>query len=198
MPTREWYQVAEIFHAPQGEGLFMGRMATFIRLQGCTVGCSWCDTKYTWGRGGTRMTVAEIAPSVKYHHVVITGGEPTLWDLDSLLTSLPKHFSQIETSGQYNLKGKVRPDWVTCSPKENLGFTIADNLKPHELKFIVDDSFNIGTAIRLRELYPNASHWLQPEGNPPTPEHIKRVLTLIEEFPEFRFGGRLHCWIGTR
>jgi 7-carboxy-7-deazaguanine synthase len=198
--NREWYQVNEIFHAPQGEGIHVGTMATFIRLQGCTVGCSWCDTKYTWHKGGEKMGLGQIRFAAHNRHVVVTGGEPTAWDLDGLFAALRAdgHFVQLETSGQHGLHD-IRPNWVTCSPKENLGFKIHPDLgSVDELKFVVDDTFNIDVARALvKENTPMAAV-LQPEGNPPTQEHIAKTLALVSLYPEFRFGCRLHTWIGTR
>ena len=47
-------RIAETFFSIQGEGATAGAPAVFIRLQGCSVGCAWCDTKYSWDAGGGR------------------------------------------------------------------------------------------------------------------------------------------------
>lgn len=74
--------IVEIFHSIQGEGTRVGEPATFIRLAGCNLRCTWCDTPYSWSREGIaaarKMTLTELASSVTESSVVITGGEPML------------------------------------------------------------------------------------------------------------------------
>src|ERR1041385_4887931 len=84
--------VMEQFYTLQGEGFHQGRAAYFIRLGGCDVGCTWCDVKGSWDaekhpkyaieslKTEVRKTPAEI--------VVITGGEPLIYDLDELTKKL--------------------------------------------------------------------------------------------------------------
>jgi len=73
-------RISEIFASVQGEGVTIGTPSAFVRLQGCSVGCTWCDTKYSWAStGGREMTLdavlAEVA-STGLENVVVTGGEP--------------------------------------------------------------------------------------------------------------------------
>lgn len=140
------YPINEIFQTIQGEGYFSGTPALFIRLQGCPVGCSWCDTKHTWALDPTaerpsatiltkqqntaqwcRLTATAIgAQLVLSHytarHVVITGGEPCLHDLVPLTTHLEQagYRCQIETSGTAQVHCS-RDTWVTVSPKVGMG-----------------------------------------------------------------------------
>ncbi|MAV11295.1 MAG: 7-carboxy-7-deazaguanine synthase QueE, partial [Synechococcus sp. MED850] len=101
--------VVETFHSLQGEGHHTGRSAFFIRLAGCTVGCSWCDTKHSWPEHAhpTRdvRELAEEAAEARDNgaaFVVITGGEPLHHNLQALtqaldqICGLPLH---LETSG---------------------------------------------------------------------------------------------------
>src|SRR5678815_6049615 len=73
-------RIAEIFFSIQGEGPTAGLPAVFIRLQGCSVGCRWCDTKYSWdpaaGRAVDLDELMSQARSYPCRRVVITGGEP--------------------------------------------------------------------------------------------------------------------------
>ena len=87
--------IVETFHSLQGEGLHAGRSAFFIRLAGCTVGCSWCDTKHSWPAGvHPHRTLQELTAEARQAaaagaaFVVITGGEPLHHDLDGLCTAL--------------------------------------------------------------------------------------------------------------
>lgn len=117
--------VVETFHSLQGEGLHSGRSAFFIRVAGCRVGCSWCDTKHSWTMAAhpqrhlqSLIDEAARAEGRGAGFVVITGGEPLhhdLWPLTEGLrqqTGLPLH---LETSGVDPLSGQF--DWVTLSPK---------------------------------------------------------------------------------
>ena len=236
LPGRDWYQVNELFVAPQGEGRLTGELCTFIRLQGCTVGCWWCDsgpltakgnsngeTSNTWGSGGSRMTVDAIMEKVVTQHVVITGGEPTLWNLDGLLDRLhPKHFVQLETSGQNALKGALIPDWITWSPKENLKYDADLDLKMRaaEVKWVVDDNLGLDVVMSTFRWYlspVNQRYRLtlspvrsripyfvfMPEGCPPTPEHVNEAINWLSLVPieyqrYFSFGDRLQYRIGSR
>lgn len=112
-------RVNEIFYSLQGEGHFTGTPAVFVRLSGCNLKCSFCDTRHD---DFTEMSVDDIMGEVaKYPaaHVVITGGEPTLQltpELTDRLHAAGK-FVQMETNGTRRLPAGCRIDWVTCSPK---------------------------------------------------------------------------------
>lgn len=222
------YRVNELFDSIQGEGVLAGTPCTFIRLQGCTVGCSWCDsgpladllekratngeTRNTWGRGGYRHSVNQIMDGVHKNHVVITGGEPTLYNLDPLIQTLRQyeHFIQLETSGQNELKGVERVDWVTWSPKENLGFKAPLSIMrmAREVKWVVDDTLPFRVVEETYRAYLEMrikppTFVLMPEGCPPTNEHILKCLEWLERVPHawqrhWRFGDRLQYRLGLR
>ncbi|OON39614.1 7-carboxy-7-deazaguanine synthase QueE [Izhakiella australiensis] len=148
-----YYPINEMFQTLQGEGFYTGVPAIFIRLQGCPVGCSWCDTKHTWDKLADRETslqqiVTKDAESDAWgnadetmllkaiadkgwtaRHVVITGGEPCIHDLHALTQALAQHGfgCQIETSGTHEVKCSEQC-WVTVSPKVNMrgGYDVLD------------------------------------------------------------------------
>ena len=99
-------KVVEIFDSIQGEGRFIGTPSTFVRLAGCNLHCTWCDTKYAWddARPATlHISLAKMHDRRYLQHVVITGGEPLLqWhhvaELSRWLTHR-SHFVTIETNG---------------------------------------------------------------------------------------------------
>ncbi|MDX7991557.1 7-carboxy-7-deazaguanine synthase QueE [Xenorhabdus littoralis] len=136
------YPINEIFQTLQGEGVFTGVPSVFIRLQGCPVGCSWCDTKHTWEKEAdkqqpmdnillkseesdlwavataTQLLNIFIRQGYSARHIVITGGEPCLYDLRPLTETLESegYQCQIETSGTHEIKCSEKT-WVTVSPK---------------------------------------------------------------------------------
>ena len=113
--------VMEHFYTLQGEGAHAGKPAYFIRLGGCDVGCHWCDVKDSWdAEAHPLLDVEQLVQEATQHSqtIVITGGEPLMWNLD-FLTSKLKEFGatiHIETSGAYSLSGQL--DWITLSPKK--------------------------------------------------------------------------------
>jgi 7-carboxy-7-deazaguanine synthase len=139
------YKINELFETIQGEGAFTGQPSIFIRLQGCPVACSWCDTKHTWEINLTdeiptdnmlnkkaesdhwsKLSVNDILSIIKTQgyqakHIVITGGEPAMVDLTPLCEALESNgFScQIETSGTFEIQ-TTEKCWVTVSPKINM------------------------------------------------------------------------------
>ena len=139
------YKVNELFQTIQGEGFYTGVPAIFVRLQGCDVGCAWCDTKHTceidpakksdlilltdksnesdrWADSSAKEIVDEIKRlGYSANLIVITGGEPCMYDLREL-TQVLHEFGfaiQLETSGTYPVLVDVKT-WVTLSPKVNM------------------------------------------------------------------------------
>lgn len=130
--------VMEQFYTLQGEGKYAGHAAYFIRLAGCDVGCVWCDVKESWEVSEDQFQNIEnlIQSALQYpgRLVVITGGEPAMYDLSLLTQRLHQEGFRIhiETSGAYPLIGEF--DWVTVSPKKFKAplkdvLAIADELK---------------------------------------------------------------------
>ena len=139
------YKINEIFETIQGEASFTGTPAIFLRLQGCPVGCAWCDTKQTWEvddvyKVSLDDTVEKKADSdhwadasaeqilnlfadraYRAKHVVITGGEPCMYDLNPVCELLHAngYTTQIETSGTFEILAPAQT-WVTVSPKINM------------------------------------------------------------------------------
>ena len=76
------YPVVEKFYSLQGEGLFMGTPAYFIRFAGCNLRCEWCDTKESWQTDSVPLIEQEeLVQAIPCERVILTGGEPTLQDL---------------------------------------------------------------------------------------------------------------------
>ena len=111
----------EEFYTIQGEGYNTGKAAYFIRLGGCDVGCHWCDVKESWDPNlHPLMSTEEIAETAAKlcKTIVLTGGEPLMWNLIPLTSRLKELGCEIhiETSGAYEMSGTL--DWITLSPKK--------------------------------------------------------------------------------
>ncbi|MBL0699352.1 MAG: radical SAM protein, partial [Desulfosarcina sp.] len=101
--------VNEIFFSIQGESLFSGLATVFVRLSGCNLKCSYCDTKYAWQEGKTIDTdeIVKRVSSYKCGLVEITGGEPLLqYETPRLIyTLLEKGYKVLlETNGSIDIK----------------------------------------------------------------------------------------------
>ena len=158
----------EEFYTIQGEGFHSGKAAYFIRLGGCDVGCHWCDVKESWDAELHPLTSADqiIENALKYpgKAVVITGGEPLIYNMDYLTKGLQnagiKTF--IETSGAYPLSGSW--DWICLSPKKFKGPKKEVAEAAGELKVIVFNKSDFAWAEENSKLVSeNCKLYLQPE-----------------------------------
>jgi len=158
----------EAFHSIQGEGFFSGKSSYFLRIGGCDVGCHWCDVKESWDPNLHPLTeVDKIVEDIKKYSVkivVITGGEPLMWNLEYLCKKLRNLDLKIhlETSGAYNLSGEF--DWICLSPKKNLKPLNEVQLIADELKVIVSNKNDIKWAIdQSNKVNSDCKLYLQPE-----------------------------------
>ena len=171
----------ESFYTIQGEGYHKGSAAFFIRLGGCDVGCHWCDVKDSWdSKIHPPTNINEIVSNVKKNSdtVVVTGGEPLMWDM-SPITKLLKDNNirtHIETSGAYKFSGIW--DWICLSPKKNKNplnkiYSKADELKMiiynlDDLKFAENESKKVSSSCLL---------YLQPEWS-----KREKVMPIIVDY----------------
>lgn len=154
--------VNEIFDSIDGEGKKAGQLATFIRLCGCNLRCSYCDTTYAFTEGRD-MDVDDIVRQVSYPNVTLTGGEPLCQDVDGLLSALKGHSVNIETNGSVDIAPYIKYDhvWFTIDYK-SLSSGMADKmlsenfekLRPQDvLKFVVGDEADLEQALVVYEHY---------------------------------------------
>lgn len=185
------YPVVEIFHSIQGEGSWLGRPVTFIRLGGCNLNCSWCDTQ--WNES-TLMSVGEICQQLGAYDIVITGGEPLMHNLHPLLSGIKSTHKSLQIAVETNgTKSTMNYDfdWVVASPKPSTSYMLHSSCYADELKFVVDDDFDIeAVAYDIRCQYQN-SMWLQPEGSE-MQKQWQKCFDIAMKHPEFKVGVQLH------
>ena len=159
--------IMEHFYTIQGEGRHTGTAAYFIRIGGCDVGCHWCDVKESWNPSihpvSSVEEIAKMAAS-KSKTIVLTGGEPLMWNLEPL-TAILKNLGctiHIETSGAYNLSGHI--DWICLSPKKTSLPLEGVYAKANELKVIIYNNHDfIFAEEQASKTNNNAILYLQPE-----------------------------------
>ena len=159
--------VMEKFYTIQGEGYYSGQPFYFIRLGGCDVGCHWCDVKESWDHNQHQfIEVDDLIKDVKKYtsNVVITGGEPLMWDLSELTKRFKENNIKLhlETSGAYEMSGNW--DWVCLSPKKKMLPKQEIYSKANELKVIIYNNDDFKFAIQESEkVSSKCKLFLQPE-----------------------------------
>lgn len=140
----------EEFYTLQGEGYHTGTAAYFTRIGGCDVGCRWCDIPESWNADkyppSSVDEMVERAAACPARAVVVTGGEPLLYNLDYLCNRLHEKGIRtfLETSGSSPLTGKW--DWICLSPKKDAPPLKEIFLIANELKVIIQDEEDFGWA----------------------------------------------------
>ncbi len=176
------YPVMEVFPTLQGEGKYTGSPSYFIRLAGCDVGCSWCDVKESWPvEDHPQIKIDELVLGAKNSGlpmVVVTGGEPCMYNLEPLTTALKNEGLKIhlETSGAHPISGDF--DWITLSPKKFKACLPGSYLKANELKVVVVNKHDLKwakeQAVNVKD---DTLLYLQPEW-----DRKEQVYSIITEF----------------
>ncbi|NCB47384.1 7-carboxy-7-deazaguanine synthase QueE [bacterium] len=179
------YKINEIFDSWQGEGFYTGTPCTFVRLAGCNLQCSWCDTDH---KDFIKMSASEIAEKCNESLVVITGGEPTIQNLLPLITCLKDNGKKIaiETNGTNAIP--LGFDWIAIAPKMGVKSNREILKTASEIKIVVDDSDVESVVAFVRSFY-DGLLWLQPEGN--KNELVARCLEISKKTGE-RVGHQMH------
>jgi len=196
------YPVMEHFYTLQGEGRYTGQAAYFIRLGGCDVGCVWCDVKESWDKEAhPLMTVAALvreASAYPARIVVITGGEPTLHDLQPLTQALRDagFRTHMETAATNPITGVW--DWITLSPKK-FKAPLKENLPlANELKVVVFHPSDFQWAESFLSLVSESCQlFLQPEWS----KHDRManlIIDYIEQHPEWSLSLQTHKFVHIR
>jgi len=196
--TGEMLPLMEEFYTIQGEGFHTGKAAYFIRIGGCDVGCHWCDVKESWDAELHPATkTLKIIENVKNYAntVVVTGGEPLMWNMDFITEKLIESNIKvhIETSGAYPLTGKW--NWICLSPKKNKLplpkiYLFANELKiiiynKHDFKFAEEQANKVNSKCEL---------FLQPEWS-----NREKMTPLIVDYvmqnPQWKISLQTHKYL---
>ncbi|PWU04265.1 MAG: 7-carboxy-7-deazaguanine synthase QueE [Bacteroidetes bacterium] len=191
----------EAFYTIQGEGFHQGKAAYFIRLGGCDVGCVWCDVKESWDASlHPQKTVKEIVDgALKFPVgiVVVTGGEPLMYNLDELTFGLHQagFTNNIETSGAYPMTGMW--DWICISPKK-FKAPLPENLPlANELKVVVYNKSDFEWAEKYAaQVNSECKLYLQPEWSKAdfmTPT----IVDYIKQNPKWELSLQIHKYINV-
>lgn len=190
----------EEFYTIQGEGHYAGRPAYFIRLGGCDVGCVWCDVKESWDINKHPLTpVDEIITNVlatETNFVVITGGEPAMYDLTYLVNQLHKENIEvaIETSGAYSFSGDV--DWYCFSPKKFKKPVTEAYERADELKVVVyhasDFEWAEEHAQKLEKV--GCKLYLQPEWSKKE-RFLPEIIAYVKKNPKWNISLQTHKYM---
>jgi len=196
------FPVMEMFYSIQGEGFHTGTAAFFIRLGGCDVGCHWCDVKESWeAENHPEKSIDEIIsePELsKAKTIIVTGGEPLMYDLMSLTQELRnKNFKlHLETSGAYPLTGEW--DWICFSPKKFKEPLPEFFSRANELKVIVynKDDFRFAEEHEKHQS-DDCVLYLQPEWSR-REAMLPLIIDYVKQHPKWRISLQTHKYIGVR
>lgn len=191
--------VMESFYTIQGEGANTGVACYFIRLAGCDVGCHWCDVKESWDEtihpDIPVKQLVELARGSGATSVVITGGEPCMYDLSELTSELKAEgFSLfLETSGSYPVTGSW--DWICISPKK-FSAPLKEALdKADELKVVIFNKTDFQWAEKNASfVQPSCRLYLQPEWEK-RKQMTNPIVEYVKENPRWRISLQTHKYI---
>lgn len=189
----------EQFYTIQGEGFNTGKAAYFIRLGGCDVGCHWCDVKESWdaeAHPDTRIEEIVVqASSYPAKTVVITGGEPLIYNLAPLTAELKKAGITVllETSGAYPLTGEW--DWICLSPKKFKAPLPSVLRNAHELKVVVFNKSDFKWAEQhAAQVNSECRLYLQPEWSKKD-EMTPYIIDYVKENPKWMISLQTHKYL---
>lgn len=191
--------ILEEFYSIQGEGFNTGQAAWFARIGGCDVGCRWCDVKESWNAESCPPVPADQiirnASIYPAKSIVITGGEPLLYNLAYLTKGLHEMGIRIflETSGSSQLTGEW--DWICLSPKKESPPLMEIFEKASELKVIIEDLPDFDWAEENAVMVGDDCYlYLQPEWSI-SESMIPLIVKYIQAHPKWRISLQSHKYM---
>lgn len=199
------YPIHEMFYTFQGEGSWMGRPAFFVRTFGCPVKCDFCDAAGTWHpdwipKDIVRYTAArlvETARAAGATTMVVTGGEPAIFDWNELTQIESGVEFHLETSGAFEIKGDF--NWIVLSPKTAKPPIAQAVKKANEFKLIIGkpSDVDLGIDMLLAAGFSRRDEkdiWLHPEWSQRDNRVVQQYIieTVKRGEYHFRAGWQLH------
>ncbi|MCY4215711.1 MAG: 7-carboxy-7-deazaguanine synthase QueE [Flavobacteriaceae bacterium] len=196
--TGKTLPLMEAFQTVQGEGYHQGKAAYFIRLGGCDVGCHWCDVKESWDASEHQPTsIQQIINPIpnKLKMVVVTGGEPLMWDLNPLTKALKSRGKRVhlETSGAYPVSGSW--DWFCLSPKKRKSPVTKAYELADELKVVIYNQSDFQFAIeQSRKVFSGCLLFLQPEWSKKN-QMMPMIVDFVKKNPQWMVSLQIHKYL---
>ncbi|MEM0939810.1 MAG: 7-carboxy-7-deazaguanine synthase QueE [Bacteroidota bacterium] len=199
MRDPEFLPVMESFYTIQGEGHFSGTPAYFVRLGGCDVGCVWCDVKESWDASQFRWihinSIVDRAKNSGAKVVVITGGEPFIYNLSGLTQTLKVNALQanVETSGAHLISGEW--DWICFSPKKFGKPQKEFYPRANELKIVIYHKSDLTWAEQhAQKMKAESKLYLQPEWSKEK-EMTPLIVDFIKKNPKWKISLQIHKYM---
>ena len=178
-------RISETFYSVQGEGKLTGVPSLFIRTSGCNLRCHWCDTPYaSWRPEGENTSLEQLLQQVQQtgaHHVVLTGGEPTIMpDIERLCFMLAadgRHIT-LETAG--TLFKPLPVDLVSLSPK------LSNSTPPASTGQLAIDHEQHRLNLNALQRYIDTAPDLQIKFVIQTPADLNEMLDLLSKLRSWR------------
>ena len=189
-------KVVDIFYSIQGEGAHVGVPSIFIRLHGCNLSCPFCDELLHKG-DYEELSFDAVLERIKVYpsmQVIITGGEPSIYDLNGFIEFLQAYMYSVsvETNG-YDFSNIATANWVTYSPKD---WKKIANHGYDEVKFIVGADSDIEKILEFKSYKPI---YIQPnnEINTPNKANLEFCIEFVKSHPQFILSVQLHKFLGV-
>jgi 7-carboxy-7-deazaguanine synthase len=184
-------KINEIFYSLQGEGARSGEASIFIRLSGCDLACSFCDTEFV---SGSNLSDAELLSKISQYPskwIVWTGGEPTLQLKDESVKyfSLAGYSQAIETNGNNKVPSGI--DWVVVSPK------VADHVLKRNFPNGCDElryAWHSGKEFVPEPSIKAKHYYISPicDGNEFSKQNLQHCIKLCLKNPKWKLSLQQH------
>ena len=189
-------KVVEIFYSIQGEGSEVGIPSIFVRLYGCNLTCAFCDEILHKGEYA-ELEFDEVLARLKAYpskHVIITGGEPSIYNLNGFIDFLQAHMYSVavETNG-YNFSNISNANWVTYSPKD---WDKIEKFGYDEIKFVVGVDSAVEKILDFKSYKPI---FIQPQNDADRPnmKNVNFCIEFVKAHPQFILSAQLHKFLGV-